>query len=66
MSGDAAAVEEACRRLDDPLVVLGPHAGRALVRAPSVAELCDGLARADLAPARALGRLRVDVDPLRV
>jgi primosomal protein N' (replication factor Y) len=66
VSGDAAAVEEACRRLDGPLVVLGPHAGRALVRAPSVAELCDGLARADLAPARALGRLRVDVDPLRV
>lgn len=66
LSGEAAAVEVACGELRAPLVVFGPHAGRALVRAPSVAELCDGLARADLAPARALGRLRIDVDPLRV
>jgi primosomal protein N' (replication factor Y) len=66
LSGDAVAVDAACEQLRAPLVVLGPAGGRALVRAPSVGELCDGLARADLARARAHGRLRVDVDPLRV
>jgi primosomal protein N' (replication factor Y) len=66
VSGEAVSVEAACDELRASLVVLGPHAGRALVRAPSVAELCDGLARADLAHARSLGRLRIDVDPLRV
>ena len=36
---------------------LGPNAIKPIV---------DALATADLGPARALGRLRVDVDPLRV
>jgi hypothetical protein len=36
------------------------------VRSTSTAALCDAIAAVDLAPARALGRLRVDVDPLRV
>lgn len=48
------------------LEVLGPTGGRALVRAPSIEVLCDGLARVDLAAARAAGRLRVSVDPPRV
>jgi primosomal protein N' (replication factor Y) len=66
VSGDPEAVEAACNVLRDRLVVLGPSGGRALVRAASVAELCDVLSGTDLAGVRALGRLRVDVDPLRV
>jgi primosomal protein N' (replication factor Y) len=75
LSGDGSAVAAACEVLRGHATVLGPTAlgpggtgasSRALVRAPSVPELSDALARADLAPARALGRLRVDVDPLRV
>jgi primosomal protein N' (replication factor Y) len=69
LSGDAEAVEAACEelsRLAGPVVILGPAQGRALARAPSAAELCDALAAADLSAARAHGRLRVDVEPLRV
>jgi primosomal protein N' (replication factor Y) (superfamily II helicase) len=69
VSGDAAAVDLACAALrcaGPPLDVLGPADRRALVRASSTEHLCDALASVDLAPARALGRLRVDVDPLRV
>jgi len=68
VSGDPAAVASACEALAalEPLTVLGPSDGRALVRTPSIDELCDALAAVDLSPARALGRLRVDVDPRRV
>ena len=48
------------------LSVLGGTEARALVRAPSVDELCDRLADVDFAPARNLGRLRIAVDPPRV
>ena len=65
VSGDEDAVDAAVRVLAPPLEVLGPVDGRALVRAPSTRELADGLAAADLAPARAVGRVRVDVDPQR-
>jgi len=65
LSGDAAAVDAAAAALAAPLEVLGPVDGRALVRAPSSDALADGLAAADLATARAAGRLRVDVDPQR-
>jgi primosomal protein N' (replication factor Y) len=64
--GDPAAVDAACRAVSDPVSVVGPTGGRALWRAPSTRELCDGIAAVDLTPARALGRLRIDVDPLRV
>jgi len=66
LSGDAAAVAAGCDALRDLVTVLGPSDGRALLRAPSVATLCDALAAVDLTTARGLGRLRVDVDPLRV
>ncbi|HWW44083.1 MAG TPA: primosomal protein N', partial [Acidimicrobiia bacterium] len=65
VSGDAAAVDAAIGALAPPLDVLGPVDGRALVRAASTRDLADGLAAADLAAARAVGRLRVDVDPQR-
>ncbi|MFA5882259.1 MAG: hypothetical protein WDA60_00215 [Acidimicrobiia bacterium] len=48
------------------LTVLGGSDGPALVKAPTPDLLADGLARVDLTPARALGRLRVSVDPPRV
>ncbi len=66
LSGDSAAVDAACDLLSDRLTVLGPNHGRALLRADTVEALCDALAAADLGPARALGRLRIDVDPLRI
>jgi primosomal protein N' (replication factor Y) len=66
LRGGADAVAAACAALEDHVTVLGPTSGAALLRAPSTRELCDALAAVDLAPARALGRLRVDVDPLRV
>ncbi|HEV2309899.1 MAG TPA: hypothetical protein VGU73_05215, partial [Acidimicrobiia bacterium] len=65
LSGDAEAVDAAADALGPPLEVLGPVDGRALVRAPSARELADGLAAADLGAARAIGHLRVDVDPQR-
>jgi primosomal protein N' (replication factor Y) (superfamily II helicase) len=72
LSGAPDAVEVACASLRSVggLRVLGPSvagtSARALVQAPSTEVVCDALAAVDLAPARARGRLRVDVDPLRV
>jgi primosomal protein N' (replication factor Y) len=68
----AAAVDEAIARLErvPSLTVAGPSGSgptaSALVQAESPEELADGLADVDLAPARAHGRVRVEVDPLRV
>ena len=64
--GGAEAVAAACEALQGHVTVLGPSGAAALLRAPSTRALCDALAAVDLRPARALGRLRVDVDPLRV
>jgi primosomal protein N' (replication factor Y) len=72
ISGGADAVGVACESLrsEDGLQVLGPSAtvasARALVQSASTEVLCDVLAGIDFAPARSHGRLRVDVDPLRV
>jgi primosomal protein N' (replication factor Y) len=66
LSGDAGAVAAACDALRDSLTILGPDGGRALLRAPSAAAVSDALAAADLTRARAVGRLRVDVEPLRI
>ena len=72
VSGASDAVDLACTllRAVDGVRVLGPvavgAACRALVQAPSVDALSDAFAEIDLAPARERGRLRVDVDPLRV
>jgi len=66
IAGGSAAVDAACDALRPAARILGPERDRALARAPSAAELCDAIAAVDLAPARALGRLRIDVDPLRV
>jgi len=66
VAGAAAAVSSA------GVTVLGPVADgssgstRALLRAASVAELCDALAAPAVDAARAKGRLRIDVDPRRV
>jgi primosomal protein N' (replication factor Y) len=64
--GAAQAVAAACALLQGRVTVLGPSGAGALLRASSTGALCDALAAVDLTPARALGRLRVDVDPLRV
>lgn len=66
VSGTPDAVAEACRLLDGTVRVLGPSGGRALLRAASVEALCDALAATDLTGARAIGRLRIEVDPLRI
>jgi primosomal protein N' (replication factor Y) (superfamily II helicase) len=77
LSGDAVAVAAACDALRAPtagsVTVLGPVDGpgatagtRALVKAASMPELCDALAAPGIDAARALGRLRIDVDPRRV
>jgi primosomal protein N' (replication factor Y) (superfamily II helicase) len=72
VAGAPDAVEVACTPLRSvpELRVLGPTAAgasaRALLHAPSIHILCDALAGVDLGPARARGRLRIDVDPLRV
>jgi primosomal protein N' (replication factor Y) len=76
ISGAAAAVSTACDALRaQPLDILGPEAlhpggsdavAGALIRAPSVTGLCDALAATDLSTARGHGRLRIEVDPLRV
>jgi primosomal protein N' (replication factor Y) len=72
ISGASDAVDVACTRLRavDGLQVLGPvavgAASRALVQAPSAAALADAFGEIDLTPARERGRLRIDVDPLRV
>jgi primosomal protein N' (replication factor Y) len=59
-----AAAADAARAVG--LTVLGGTEARALVRAPSAEELADRLAGIDFSGARALGRLRVAVDPPRV
>jgi primosomal protein N' (replication factor Y) len=66
LSGAPAAVTAAADLLAERLDVRGPVDGGALVRAPSSTALADGLAAIDLTPARAQGRLRVEVDPRRV
>jgi primosomal protein N' (replication factor Y) len=67
LSGAATAVEAAVAAVRAAgLTVIGGGGDPALVRAPSAARLAEGLAAADLGPARALGRLRVAVDPPRV
>jgi primosomal protein N' (replication factor Y) len=66
LSGASAAVTTAAALLAERLEVRGPVDGTALVRAPSSDALADGLAAVDLTPARAQGRLRVEVDPRRV
>jgi primosomal protein N' (replication factor Y) len=72
VNGAPGAVDVACvgLRAVRALRVLGPVAAgtssRALVQAESADVLCDALAEVDLTPAREHGRLRVDVDPLRV
>jgi primosomal protein N' (replication factor Y) len=71
ISGSHDAVAAAFAALDS---IEGLHAtrpgtsatARMLVLAATSDALCDALAGVDLAPARALGRLRVEVDPLRV
>jgi primosomal protein N' (replication factor Y) len=72
VSGASDAVDVACAALRavEGLRVLGPTAAResarALVQAASTELLCDSFAGVDLTAARARGRLRVEVDPLRV
>jgi primosomal protein N' (replication factor Y) len=66
LAGPEPAVQAACDTLAGAVEILGPERGRALLRAPDAGQLCDALAKSSLASARALGRLRVDVDPLRV
>jgi primosomal protein N' (replication factor Y) (superfamily II helicase) len=73
LSGAAEAVTAAgeALRTQAGIVVLGPvdrptGGARALVQAASVAVLADALADPAVDAARALGRLRVDVDPRRV
>ena len=67
LSGSAEAVGIAAGALrGEGAEVLGPVDARALLRAGSPEELAGVLAATDLEPARARGRLRVEVDPLRV
>ena len=60
VSGPAAS--ELIERLDDTVELLGPDGGTWLVRAPDETTLADAFARAG----RPSGRLRIEVDPLRV
>lgn len=65
ISGDAAppyAEALGASQAEFGLEVIGPLEGRWLVRAPDHSTLADGLARV----ARPPGRLRVEVDPLRI
>ena len=66
VAGVEPAVRAACDALGEAVEILGPERGRALLRAPTTKQLCDAISNAQLGPARALGRLRIDVDPLRV
>jgi primosomal protein N' (replication factor Y) len=69
LSGAPEAVADACAAVAAAgATVLGPVAdgSRALVRAPSVAAVCDALAAPAVEAARTRGRLRIDVDPRRV
>jgi primosomal protein N' (replication factor Y) len=67
LSGDDAAVGAAVDAVDGFMAirVVGPTDGRALVIAPDAAMLADALAVARAA-ARAIGRVRIAVDPPRV
>jgi primosomal protein N' (replication factor Y) (superfamily II helicase) len=71
ISGSAAAVESAAAALvtDSTVSVLGPdrhgETARALVRGPDPDAVAGALARA-IPPARAIGRLHVEVDPTRI
>jgi primosomal protein N' (replication factor Y) len=62
ISGPAAPAFVAALGRPAGIDVLGPSDGRWLLRAPNHAALCAALA----ATARPAGRLRVEVDPLRV
>jgi primosomal protein N' (replication factor Y) len=62
---EAVALATAAVR-DADVTVIGGRDGPALVRASSPEVLADVLARTDFGPARARGRLRVEVDPPRV
>jgi primosomal protein N' (replication factor Y) len=67
--GAADAVAAACAAVAAAgVTVLGPvvDGSSALLRSPSVSELCDALARPGVESARAKGRLRIDVDPRRI
>jgi len=69
VSGAPEAVSAACSAVaGEGITVLGPVADgtRALLRAPTLATLCDALAVPSVDAARAHGRVRVDVDPRRV
>jgi primosomal protein N' (replication factor Y) (superfamily II helicase) len=72
LTGALPALAAACAELKavPGLTVLGPEergsTARALVRAAAPDVLADALAAVDLTAARALGRLRAAVDPLRV
>ncbi|HMF03572.1 MAG TPA: hypothetical protein VKH17_02070 [Acidimicrobiia bacterium] len=72
LSGASDAVDHACAllRAVPGVRVLGPvavgSASRALVQAPPGGALPDAFSEVDLTPARERGRLRIDVDPLRV
>lgn len=72
LSGASDAVELACTllRAVPGVRILGPvaagSASRALVQAASADALSDAFGEVDLTSARERGRLRVDVDPLRV
>jgi len=72
LSGAPEAVDVACAaiRAVRALRVLGPvgtgPSARALVQSPSTDVLSEAFAEIDLTPARERGRLRIDVDPLRV
>lgn len=65
VTGDAAALAVAMGELALAGVEVSSGAGGLLVRAADHRRLCDGLARA-MAAARATGRVRAEVDPLRV
>ena len=67
LAGAGPAVAEAAEVVRAVgLTVLGGTDSRALIRADSANALADGLADVDFTAARALGRLRVSVDPPRV
>lgn len=66
LGGAEVAVVRACELLRPHVEVRGPTGAHALLRAPSAAALSDALDAVDLAPARALGRLRVAVDAPRI
>jgi primosomal protein N' (replication factor Y) len=73
VAGEPGAVAAACDAVVPAgVTVLGPVAdgrsgtSRALLRAPSLAVLCDALAAPAVDAARTRGRLRIDVDPRRI